>query len=268
MALAARRESWQWEWLARRGGQRDWKQGTTAREAIRQATLLPPAKQPGWLCRGRAWAERRASRATSGSASKRGRRLNYARRQQYRRLSRAGRAAAGSVAAALLALIVAGVGAAPLAALLLFTAFGLGLYARHWLALAGRSRVGARSEDDVQRALTPLRAEGWQLRHSPPWQGRGDIDSVAISPTGIAVAIETKTRSYDRCHLARVREQLAWLSRRRRRWARNDALGVMCLVRARAVERVEHDVLVVSIDRLTDVLRVAAGMRPDVRSSG
>jgi hypothetical protein len=40
---------WQWEWLARRGGQRDWKQGSTAREAIRQATLLPPVKQPGWL---------------------------------------------------------------------------------------------------------------------------------------------------------------------------------------------------------------------------
>jgi hypothetical protein len=30
-------------------GQRDWKQGTTVREAIRQATLLPPGKQPGWL---------------------------------------------------------------------------------------------------------------------------------------------------------------------------------------------------------------------------
>jgi hypothetical protein len=40
---------WSWEWLARRAGQRDWKQGTTVREAIRQATLLPPGKQPGWL---------------------------------------------------------------------------------------------------------------------------------------------------------------------------------------------------------------------------
>jgi hypothetical protein len=40
---------WQWEWLACHGGQRDWKQGTTARDAIRQATLLPPGKQPGWL---------------------------------------------------------------------------------------------------------------------------------------------------------------------------------------------------------------------------
>jgi hypothetical protein len=48
--------------------------------------------------------------------------LNYARRQQYRRLSRASRAAAGSVVAALLALVVARVGAPPLAGLLLLTA--------------------------------------------------------------------------------------------------------------------------------------------------
>jgi hypothetical protein len=40
---------WQWQWLARRAAQRDWKQGTAAREAIRQATLLPPARQPAWL---------------------------------------------------------------------------------------------------------------------------------------------------------------------------------------------------------------------------
>jgi len=40
---------WEWEWLARRRGQRDWRQGGTAREAIRQAALLPPGKQPNWL---------------------------------------------------------------------------------------------------------------------------------------------------------------------------------------------------------------------------
>ncbi|MGB0092505.1 MAG: nuclease-related domain-containing protein [Solirubrobacteraceae bacterium] len=125
-----------------------------------------------------------------------------------------------------------------------------------------------RSEDDVRRALAPLEAEGWRLRHSLPWQGQGDIDSVAIAPTGIAVAIETKTRTYDQRHLARVREQVAWLSRRRRRWARNGALGVMCLVRARGVERVEHDVLIVSIDRLPHVLRDAAGMRLEPPSFG
>lgn len=94
----------------------------------------------------------------------------------------------------------------------------------------------------------------------------GDIDSVAIAPTGIAATVETKTRTYDGRHLARVREQAAWLSRRRRRWARNGALGVMCVVRVRRVERVEHDVLVVSMDRLTHVLRVAAGMDTDANS--
>ena len=40
---------WQWESLARRGGQRVWKQGSTAREAIRQAMLLSSGRQPGWL---------------------------------------------------------------------------------------------------------------------------------------------------------------------------------------------------------------------------
>lgn len=194
--------------------------------------------------------------------------MNYARRQQYRRLSHAGRAGLGSVFAALFGLVVASLGAPALAGLLLVTAVGLGLYARHWLSLAGRSRVGASSEDEVQRALAPLQKEGWRLRHSLRWQGKGDIDSVAIAPTGIAVAIETKTRSYDSRHLARVREQAGWRSRRRRRWARNGALAVMCLVRARGVERVEHGVLVVSTDRLTHVLRVAAGVGPDARSAG
>ena len=191
---------------------------------------------------------------------------NYPRRQEYRRLGHAGKAALASAVTALLALVVAGSGAASFAGLLLLAALGLGLYARHWFALAGRSRVGARSEDAVQRALAPLQAEGWQLRHSLPWQRRGDIDSVAIAPSGIAIAIETKTRTYDRRHLARVREQAAWLARRRRRWARSGALAVMCLVRARGVERVEDDVLVVSIDRLTHVLRLTAGMCQDVRS--
>ncbi|MHB1837225.1 MAG: hypothetical protein ACYCXW_19930 [Solirubrobacteraceae bacterium] len=40
---------WNWEWLVRRVGQRDWRQGTTARGVIRQAVLLAPGKQPRWL---------------------------------------------------------------------------------------------------------------------------------------------------------------------------------------------------------------------------
>jgi hypothetical protein len=190
------------------------------------------------------------------------RRPNSAPRQQYRRLTRAGEA---GLAAILLAVLGAWAASARLempAIALLIAAVVLGLNARRWLALARRSRVGARSEDAVQRALAPLEVEGWRLRHSLPWRRRGDIDSVAIAPTGIVIAIETKTRRYDRGHLVRVHQQAAWLSHRRRRWARTGALAVMCLVNARGVERVEDDVLVVSIDRLTRVLRVAAGMAP------
>ena len=159
---------------------------------------------------------------------------NYPRRQQYRRVTHAGEAALGSAITAVLGLVAARAGAAVLAGFLLLLAAGLGLAARRWWSLARRSRVGAQSEDQVRRALARLEAEGWRLRHSLAWQGRGDIDSVAIAPSGIAIAIETKTRTYDGRHLARVRDQVAWLSRRRRRWARNGALGVMCLVRERA----------------------------------
>jgi hypothetical protein len=188
--------------------------------------------------------------------------VNYARRQHYRRILRASEAALVATVLAVLGLGAASTGAGPLAAVMLVGAVGLGLYARDWFSLADRSRVGARSEDAVRQALAALQAEGWRLRHSLPWRGRGDIDSVAIAPTGTAVAIETKTRSYDRGHLARVHQQAAWLSRRRRRWARNGALAVLCIVNVHGAERVEDEVLVVSIDRLTHVLRVAASIGP------
>jgi len=83
-------------------------------------------------------------------------RLNYARCQQYRRLSRAAMAGIASGATVLLALEVASAGAVSAAGTLLVLAVGLGLYARHWLLLADRSRIGARSEDEVRRALAPL----------------------------------------------------------------------------------------------------------------
>jgi Nuclease-related domain len=193
--------------------------------------------------------------------------LNHARRQQLRRLSRCGQAAAGSVATGLLGLLILSAGAALIGSLLLAAAVGLGLYARHWLELAGRSRVGARSEDEVQCALAPLKAEGWRLRHSLPWHGRGDIDSVAIAPTGVGIVIETKTRTYEGRHLARAHEQAVWLTRSRRRWCRGGTLAVLCLVRARGVQRSEHGVLVVSIDHLTPMLRMAAGTVPPVVQS-
>jgi hypothetical protein len=114
----------------------------------------------------------------------------------------------------MLSLLLASVGAMPTARLLLFLAIGLGFDARHWLVLAERSRVGARSEDEVHRALAPLQAEGWRLRPSLPWRGRGDIDSLAVAPTGAAYVVETKTRTDDDRHLARVREQAVVPARR------------------------------------------------------
>ena len=97
------------------------------------------------------------------------------------------------------------------------------------------------------------------MRHSLPYQRRGDIDSVAIAPTGIAFTIETKTRTFDARHLVAVREMAAWLHGRRRRWCRRGALPVLCVVRARRLERVEDEVLILSLDRLVPVLRAAAG---------
>ena len=67
--------------------------------------------------------------------------MNYVRRQQYRRLSRAAMAAMVSGTSVLLALAVAGAGAISAAGAILVPALGLGLYARHWLSLAERSRL-------------------------------------------------------------------------------------------------------------------------------
>ncbi|MDQ2896412.1 MAG: NERD domain-containing protein [Actinomycetota bacterium] len=187
--------------------------------------------------------------------------FSYPRQQQYSRLARASVAGAFGVAAILLALVAGANGAVPIPAVLVLVALGLGLRCRHWARLAGRSSIGAQSEDQVQRGLSPLEAEGWRLFHSLPWQGRGDIDSVAIAPTGFAFAIETKTRTYTPEHLARVRDVAACLNLRRRRWCRKGALPVLCVVRDRGLERVEAGVLVVSIDRLSAALRTAARTR-------
>ncbi|MGN6169759.1 MAG: NERD domain-containing protein [Solirubrobacteraceae bacterium] len=184
--------------------------------------------------------------------------MSYPRRQEYRRLSRAGTALVGSAVAAVLALGIASIGALSLAGVLVFAALALGFSARHWLVLAGRSHVGARSEDQVRHALAPLRAEGWRVRHSLRWSRRGDIDSVAIAPGGFAFAIEVKTSRYDDRHLVMVREQAASLWRFRRRWCGQGVVPVLCVARARGVHRCEDGVLVVSIDRLAPTVRCIA----------
>ena len=187
-------------------------------------------------------------------------RLTFARRQQYRRLRRASVSATAAIIGGAGAAAAADVGDDTLAAALVLILAGLLIDARRWVRLAGRSGVGARSEDEVRRALARLEAEGWRLRHSLPWRGRGDIDSVAIAPTGIACAIETKTRMFDARHLTAAREMAVWLHRSRRRWCRRGAFPVLCVVRARGLELIHGGVLIVSLDCLVPALRVAAGL--------
>ena len=169
--------SWNWEWLARgpvsvTGG----RARRPARRSAKRCFWRPASSRSG------CWTPSARKRGAGGLVIVRAHRVNYARRQQYRRLSRAGEAGIGAAGTAVLGLWAASVSAALVAVCLLILAAALALCARHWLSLARRSRVGAHSEDVVQRALAPLEAEGWRLRHSLPWQGRGDIDSVAIAP--------------------------------------------------------------------------------------
>lgn len=48
---------WRGVWLARRKGQREFRDGTTAAEAIRKAALLKAGKPPAWLTTAAAEAE-------------------------------------------------------------------------------------------------------------------------------------------------------------------------------------------------------------------
>jgi Nuclease-related domain len=145
--------------------------------------------------------------------------------------------------------------------LLVAAAFGCAVRCCSWIRLAGRSRIGARSEDEVRRALAKLEREGWRLRHSLRWAGRGDIDSLAIAPTGIGFVIETKTSRFDPEHVERTAEMAGWLRSHRQSWFPNGALPVMCVVRARRVQQTRAGVLVVSLDQLVMALRIAAGAR-------
>jgi hypothetical protein len=182
---------------------------------------------------------------------------SFPRRQQYRRLRRAAARCVAGLAACIFAVGAASAGVWAVAGALLLIA--VGLFVDHWVRLAARSRIGAESEEEVRHALADLEQEGWRLRRSLAHGGRGDIDSVAIAPTGIAFAIEIKTRSFERRHLVAVRAMAVWLYRRRRRWCRRGALPVLCVVRARAVERIDDGVLIVSVERLVRALRAAAG---------
>ena len=141
------------------------------------------------------------------------------------------------IVAAALAAIAASVDATALAGLLALVMAVLVLDARRWVRLAARSRVGARSEDEVRRALAGLEAEGWQVAAlAAVWRARR-YRQRRDRPDRGRVRIVTKTRTFDARHLAHARRTAAWLYRHRRRWCRRGALPVLCVVRARGFER-------------------------------
>ena len=130
----------------------------------------------------------------------------------------------------------------------------LALASRYALRLAARSRVGAESETEVRRTLEPLTREGWRVQHAVDWPGRGDLDHVLRSPSGMGFVIETKTLRYTRAHLARTVDSARWLARRRWRYPAG-VRPVICITHARRTEQIEEEVLVVSLDRLMTALR-------------
>jgi hypothetical protein len=144
--------------------------------------------------------------------------VNYARRQQRRRLRTAASRAAGTAVALAAAMLAAAAGAAGLGSLLALFAIVSALASRRALRLARRSRVGAESEAQVRRALKPLARQGWDVRHAVDWPGRGDLDHVVRSPSGIGFVIETKTPRYRRAHVVRTVDAARWLARKRRRY--------------------------------------------------
>ena len=86
----------------------------------------------------------------------------------------------------------------------------------------------------------------------------GDLDHGLRAPSGIGFVIETKTARYTHAHALRTIHAARRLARRRRRYP-GGALPVLCIARARHVERIDYDtLLVVSLDRLLPALRAAA----------
>ncbi len=180
--------------------------------------------------------------------------VSYPRRQQLRRLMRAARLGGGAIIALVGALLLASAGYAGLAFSLGAVAVVLGLLSRRALCLAGRSRVGAESEAQVRRVLKPLAREGWRVAHGVERLDRGDLDHVLRSPSGMGFVIETKTLRYTRAHVARTVDSARWLARQRWRYPAG-VCPIICISRARRVEHIEDEVLVVSLDRLMPALR-------------
>lgn len=70
--------SWTWFWLAHRKASADWSEASTAREAIRRASLLPPRKLPAWVNEAAAEAERQLAPSAPQAAEPSAKRLDRA----------------------------------------------------------------------------------------------------------------------------------------------------------------------------------------------
>ena len=78
--------------------------------------------------------------------------------------------------------------------------------------------------------------------------------------------IETKTLRYSRAHVVRTIDAARWLARKRRRYPCG-VLPVVCVTRARRVERFEEEALVVSLDCLMTALCQTRPLRRRSRST-
>jgi hypothetical protein len=184
--------------------------------------------------------------------------VSYPRRQQWRRLKEAASRAAAAAVGLIAAVLAVGAHEPELGLALGLLSAGLALSSRHALRLAARSRVGAESEAQVRRALEPLAHEGWRVAHAVDWPGRGDLDHVVRSPSGMGFVIETKTLRYSCAQVARTVQAARWLARRRRRYPCG-VMPVVCVIRGRRVGCRQEGALVVSLDRLLEALRATAG---------
>ena len=155
-------------------------------------------------------------------------------------------------------------------------------YRAGWIAGAGDGRAGARrsSLGAPGRSQPRRRAVRGRGASSAQRAGGGGVAAASLAPVGWARGYRqrrdrarrgsrsrsrSKTRTFDARHLDHARQTAAWLYRHRRRWCRRGALPVLCVVRARGVEHVEDEVLVVSLDRLAPALRAGAGTSPRPR---
>lgn len=108
-----------------------------------------------------------------------------------------------------------------------------GLVAAGMLALVSRDRgrvarrwhYGAAGERDVARALRRL-PRAWTVVHDVD-RGRGNVDHIAVGPTGI-FTIETKLHRRGARELTQAREHAAWCAKR----TGQPVTAVLCTARA------------------------------------